>query len=156
MGQSKTNPKTMDFFFLEEASGKEQTYPPLDEWAGRVVTLVVGTGALLLLHQLPIGIVVAGPAQLQVLLLDRVRRHLLDGQPVQRLLPGTTEQEDRITQKTLKIHLATGDEYVTLSIIRSALTPRSLGSRNEYAYRSISIFQEIRAPLKRAISTLFQ
>lgn len=52
------------------------------------MTLIVGAGALLFLHQLPISVVVACAAQLQVLLLHRVGRYLLDGQPVQRLLSG--------------------------------------------------------------------
>lgn len=35
------------------------TYPPLNERTGGVMTLVVGAGALLLLHQLAVSIVVA-------------------------------------------------------------------------------------------------
>lgn len=50
------------------------------------MTLIVGAGALLFLHQLPVSVVVTCAAQLQVLLLHRVGRYLLDGQPVQRLL----------------------------------------------------------------------
>jgi len=52
------------------------------------MTLIVGARALLLLHQLPVSIVVACAAQLQVLLLHGVGWDLLDGQPVQRLLSG--------------------------------------------------------------------
>lgn len=61
------------------------------------MALVISTGALLLLHQLPVSIVVACATQLQVLLLHRVCRDLLDGQPVQRLLSeqGKTRQNIR-------------------------------------------------------------
>lgn len=52
------------------------------------MTLVVGAGALLFLHQLPVSVVVARATQLQVLLLHGVGWYLLDGQPVQRLLSG--------------------------------------------------------------------
>lgn len=62
------------------------TYPPLYEWTGRIMTLVVGAGTLLLLHQLSVSVVVACATQFQILLLHRVSWYLLDGQPVQRLL----------------------------------------------------------------------
>lgn len=52
------------------------------------MTLIVGAGALLFLHQLPVSVVVARAAQLQILLLHWVGRYLLDGQPVQGLLSG--------------------------------------------------------------------
>ncbi len=52
------------------------------------MTLIVGAGALLFLHQLPVSVVVTCAAQLQILFLHRVGRYLLDGQPVQRLLSG--------------------------------------------------------------------
>ncbi len=52
------------------------------------MTLIVGAGTLLFLHQLPVSVVVACAAQLQILLLHGVGRYLLDGQPVQRLLSG--------------------------------------------------------------------
>lgn len=58
------------------------------------MTLVVGAGALLFLHQLPVGVVVSCATQLQILLLHWVGRHLLDGQPVQRLLSGHTRKEE--------------------------------------------------------------
>lgn len=64
------------------------TYPPLNEWTRRVMTLIVCTGAFLFLHQLPVSIVVACAAQLQILLLHWISWDLLDGQPVQRLLSG--------------------------------------------------------------------
>lgn len=75
--------KTTEGNWLYDGSS---TYSPLDERAGWVVTLVVSTGALLLLHQLSVSIVVAGTTELQVLLLYGVSWYLLDGQPVQRLL----------------------------------------------------------------------
>lgn len=56
------------------------------------MTLVVGAGALLFLHQLPVSVVVARATQLQVLLLHGVGWYLLDGQPVQRLLSGEGEE----------------------------------------------------------------
>lgn len=62
------------------------------------MTLIVGAGALLLLHQLPISVVVACATQLQILLLHRVGRYLLDGQPVQRLLSEEREkQQQKVT-----------------------------------------------------------
>lgn len=60
------------------------------------MTLIVGAGALLLLHQLPISVVVACATKLQILLLHRVGRYLLDGQPVQRLL---SEERKKQQQK---------------------------------------------------------
>lgn len=66
----------------------KKTYSLFNERAGRVMTLVVGAGAFLLLHQFTVGIVVTRAAQLQVLLLYGVSRHLLNGQPVQGLLSG--------------------------------------------------------------------
>lgn len=58
------------------------------------MTLVVGAGALLLLHQLPVSIVVACATQFQILLLHWVSWYLLDGQPVQRLLSGEAAQDE--------------------------------------------------------------
>lgn len=64
------------------------------------MTLIVGTGALLLLHQLPVSIVVACATQFQILLLHWVSWYLLDGQPVQRLLSGEAGQDEE--EKYLK------------------------------------------------------
>lgn len=50
------------------------------------MTLIVGAGTLLFLHELPVSVIVARAAELQILLLHGVGRYLLDGQPVQRLL----------------------------------------------------------------------
>lgn len=57
------------------------------------MTLVVGAGTLLLLHQLSVSVVVACATQFQILLLHRVSWYLLDGQPVQRLLSGEAGQD---------------------------------------------------------------
>lgn len=65
------------------------------------MTLVVGAGALLFLHQLPVSVVVACAAQLQILLLHRVSWYLLDGQPVQRLLSGQVREHGRNICKKL-------------------------------------------------------
>lgn len=74
------------------------TDPPLNERTGWVVTLIVSAGALLLFHQLSIGIVVACATQLQILLFHWVCGNLLDGQPVQRLL----SREDILYRHTLE------------------------------------------------------
>lgn len=75
----------------EEARGAQgrvaQPYLLLDHRAGRVVALVVGAGALLLLYHVPVGVVVPRGAQRRELLLDGVRGKLLDCEPVQALLP---------------------------------------------------------------------
>lgn len=57
------------------------------------MTLVVGAGTLLLLHQLSVSVVVACATQFQILLLHRVGWYLLDGQPVQRLLSAEAGQD---------------------------------------------------------------
>lgn len=64
------------------------------------MTLVVGAGTLLLLHQLSVSIVVACATQFQILLFHRVSWDLLDGQPVQRLLSGEAGHERGKKKKT--------------------------------------------------------
>lgn len=62
------------------------------------MTLIVSAGALLFLHQLPVSVVVACAAQLQILLLHRVCWYLLDSQPVQRLLSGRVGEHGKKCQ----------------------------------------------------------
>lgn len=54
----------------------------LDHRAGRVMALIVGTGSLLLLYHVPIGVVVPGHIQDRELLFYGVRGKLLNRQPV--------------------------------------------------------------------------
>lgn len=64
------------------------------------MTLVVGAGTLLLLHQLSVSVVVACATQFQILLLHGVGRYLLDGQPVKRLLSGEAGQGRKKVHKS--------------------------------------------------------
>lgn len=64
------------------------------------MTLVVGAGTLLLLHQFSVSVVVARATEFQILLLHRVSWYLLDGQPVQRLLSREAGQDGEKIHKS--------------------------------------------------------
>lgn len=82
------------------------------------MTLVVSTGALLLLHQLSVSVVVAGTTELQVLLLYGVSWYLLDGQPVQRLLSTGIEKKDKFKVMPSLNNLVFSQYYVVFSSVK--------------------------------------